>query len=81
MREEAHPEISIVVPLFNEAPNLEVLVESMLEVMRPLGRTFELILIDDGSADESLEILRTMKKATPEMRVVVLGVTSVRAQP
>jgi len=72
MRKDANPEISIVVPIFNEAPNLKLLVESVLEVMRPLGRAFELILIDDGSTDESREILRAMKDGIPELRVVVL---------
>ncbi|MBW2076676.1 MAG: glycosyltransferase family 2 protein [Deltaproteobacteria bacterium] len=72
MREEANTEISILVPLFNEAPNLNLLVEGVVEVMRSLGRTFELILIDDGSMDESLEILRAMKNGIPELRVVVL---------
>jgi len=72
MRKDANPEISIVVPLFNEAPNLKLLVESVLEVMRPLGRAFELILIDDGSTDESRGILRAMKDGIPELRVVVL---------
>jgi glycosyltransferase involved in cell wall biosynthesis len=72
MRKDSTPEISIVVPLFNEAPNLSLLVERVLEVMRPLGRAFELILIDDGSIDDSLGILRAMKAEVPELRVVVL---------
>jgi glycosyltransferase involved in cell wall biosynthesis len=72
MRKGTDPEISIVVPLFNEAPNLKALAEHVLEVMRPLGRTFELIFIDDGSADESLTILRAMRAEIPELRVVVL---------
>jgi glycosyltransferase involved in cell wall biosynthesis len=72
MRKDATPEISIVVPLYNEAPNLRLLAEGVLEVMRPLGRTFELLVIDDGSTDESLETLRAIKAEIPELRVVVL---------
>jgi glycosyltransferase involved in cell wall biosynthesis len=72
MSKDSTPEISIVVPLFNEAPNLKLLVGNVLEVMRPMGRTFELILIDDGSTDEGLGILRAMKAEVPELRVVVL---------
>ena len=72
MRKESTPEISIVVPLFNEAPNLTLLAEGVLEVMRPLGRTFELIFIDDGSTDDSPGILRAMTAEIPELRVVVL---------
>ena len=51
------PEISIVAPIYNEAPNLRPLVERICGVMRPLGRSFELILVDDGSTDESRDIL------------------------
>ncbi len=40
------PEISIVVPIYNEAPNLQLLIESILDAMRPMGRPFELILIN-----------------------------------
>jgi len=59
------PEISIIVPVYNEAPNLQTLVEDTLEVMRAMGRLFELILIDDGSTDNSHELLRTIKKQYP----------------
>lgn len=72
MKKGSSTEISIVVPLYNEALNLKVLVEDVLEAMRPLGRSFELILIDDGSTDNSGEILRTMQSETPELRVVAL---------
>jgi len=38
-----NPEISIVVPLYNEEDNVQELVEAIVEVMRPLGRSFELV--------------------------------------
>ena len=66
------PEISIIVPVYNEAPNLHALVENTLEVMRATGRFFELILIDDGSTDNSHELLRTIKSNTLELRVIFL---------
>jgi len=72
LKKESIPEISIVVPIFNEAPNLTLLAEGLLEVMRPLARPFELIFIDDGSTDDSGQILRTMSAEIPELRVVVL---------
>jgi len=72
MKKGADPEISIVVPLFNEAPSIKNLAEDVLEVMRQLGRTFEIIFIDDGSTDESLTILRAMTEEITELRVVVL---------
>jgi len=66
------PEISIIVPVYNEAPNLQTLVEDTLEVMRATGRLFELILIDDGSTDNTHELLRTIKSNTIELRVIFL---------
>ena len=66
------PEISMVVPVYNEAPNLSALVERTLDVMRPMGRPFELILIDDGSTDNSHERLRAIKQENRELRVILL---------
>jgi len=66
------PEISIVVPVYNEAPNLKELVEQIFQVLRPMGRSFEVILIDDGSTDESPDLLRTIKRDYRELRVILL---------
>jgi glycosyltransferase involved in cell wall biosynthesis len=66
------PDISIVVPIYNEAPNLQLLIESILDAMRPMGRPFELILIDDGSTDGSQEVLRAMKTDNSELRAIFL---------
>ncbi|MBM5798564.1 MAG: glycosyltransferase, partial [Cyanobacteria bacterium K_Offshore_0m_m2_072] len=43
--------LSVVVPLFNEEASLELLVEQLLSVLRPLEVPFELVLVDDGSRD------------------------------
>ena len=72
MNTRSSPEISIVVPVYNEAPNLQLLVEGVLDVMRPTGRSFELVLIDDGSIDDSHEALRAMKAEVAELRVIFL---------
>jgi len=48
-------DISIVIPLFNEAESLPTLMKSIAEAMRPLGRPYEVILVDDGSTDASFE--------------------------
>jgi glycosyltransferase involved in cell wall biosynthesis len=72
MSSSSLPEISIIVPVYNEEPNLKVLIESILKVMRPEGRPFELILIDDGSTDRGPEAVRALKPNTPELRAVFL---------
>ncbi len=66
------PAISVVVPVYNEAPNLNDLVEQIFQSMTSIGRPFEVILIDDGSTDGSPELLRTLKHGHPELRVILL---------
>ena len=48
------PQLSIVVPVFNEARNLRPLAARLASVLAGLGLSFEVILIDDGSRDEYL---------------------------
>jgi len=50
-------DLSVVIPVFDERDNLEPLVEELLGVLRGLGRTFEIVLVDDGSRDGSDAII------------------------
>ncbi len=61
-----------MIPVFNEEKNLPTLMERTLPVMRAMKRAFEVILIDDGSRDRSLEILREFAQKEPEVRVIEL---------
>jgi len=70
--EPASPEISVVVPIYNEAPNLKDLVDQLFQVMRAMERSFEVILIDDGSSDDGPHLLRGIKADFPELRVIFL---------
>ena len=72
MGPELPPELSIVVPLYNEAESLPPLVEQLLAALRPLGRTFELVLVDDGSSDDTAAVLRHLAAQTPELVAVLL---------
>jgi undecaprenyl-phosphate 4-deoxy-4-formamido-L-arabinose transferase len=49
------PSISVVIPVFNEEPNLDELIKRCLDTCRTMERRFELILVDDGSVDGSQE--------------------------
>ena len=66
------PELSIVVPLFNEEESLPLLVEKLLLALRPLGRSFELLLVDDGSSDRTADVLRQQAAGAPELVAVLL---------
>ena len=64
------PYVSIIVPVYNEEPNLQKLMARLYPVMTSMGRPFEIIFTDDGSRDRSLEILRDMANRYPEVRVI-----------
>jgi len=72
MGPELPPELSIVVPLYNEAESLPSLVDQLLAALRPLGRSFELVLVDDGSSDDTAAVLRHLAAQTPELVAVLL---------
>ncbi len=50
--------LSIISPVFNEADNLRELFSSLIKILTPLGYDWELVLVDDGSTDQSLAIMR-----------------------
>jgi len=62
-------EVSLVVPVYNERENLQALIDEILQAMQPLGKTFEVILVDDGSQDGSAELLDQLAEAHPQVRV------------
>ncbi len=66
------PHLSLVVPVYNEEENLPLLFEAVSSAVTPLGLDWELILVDDGSRDASLGVLRSLAQRDPEhVRVVV----------
>ncbi len=65
-------QLSVVVPLFNEQESLAPLVERILSHVRPLGLSFELVLVDDGSRDRTPELLGQLAATVPELVAVRL---------
>ena len=66
------PELSVVIPLLDEAPNVEALCRELRETLEGWGRTFEVILVDDGSTDGTFELLSRLHAADPRLRVIQL---------
>jgi glycosyltransferase involved in cell wall biosynthesis len=65
-------DISLVVPVYNEKDNLPLLMDAINASLNPLKKTWEVILVDDGSKDGSLEVLEGLAKQDPKhVRVVV----------
>ena len=58
MRSDEPPEISVFLPVYNEEPNLRPLHAKLDAALKSLGRSAEIVYVDDGSNDGSLKILR-----------------------
>jgi glycosyltransferase involved in cell wall biosynthesis len=64
------PELSIVVPLYNEERNVVPLFDELTKTLRAAGISYELLLVDDGSRDRTFEALQRIQAADPRVRVV-----------
>ncbi|HEU4752449.1 MAG TPA: glycosyltransferase family 2 protein [Armatimonadota bacterium] len=72
MRADAEPELSVVAPLHNEEETAQRLFEAIRAAMEPLGRPFEVLLVNDGSSDSTGEILDRLAEEDPRLRPVHL---------
>jgi glycosyltransferase involved in cell wall biosynthesis len=68
----AKPEVSVFLPVYNEEPNLLPLQAKLDEALKTLGRSAEIIYVDDGSSDGSLNVLRQIARLDDRVRVVAL---------
>jgi dolichol-phosphate mannosyltransferase len=66
------PDISVFLPVFNEEPNLLPLHAKLDEALKTLGRSAEIVYVDDGSSDGRLKILREIAQLDPRVRAVAL---------
>ena len=66
------PDLSVVVPLRNEAPNLAELHRELTEALERSGRTYELVLVDDGSTDDTFGVLATLQASDARLRLIRL---------
>ena len=65
-----NPELSIVIPIRNEAPGLVELHEELTDTLESCGRPYEILIVDDGSTDESFQILTRLQTVDPRLRVI-----------
>lgn len=72
-RPPAPPEVSVVIPVYNERENLPELYRRLTEVLGGAAAGHELVLVDDGSRDGSLELLRGLAARDPRVLVVELA--------
>jgi len=68
----SHVELSVVIPIRNEAPSLAELHRELSETLTRWGREYELIVVDDGSTDESFDTLARLQALDPRLRAIRL---------
>lgn len=64
------PEVSFVIPVYNEKENVAILISDLLPALDRLKRTYEIIFVDDGSIDGTLQELQRLSVDTPMMKVI-----------
>ncbi len=71
--EPASPLLSVIIPCFNEGENVPILFGRLLPALRALGVSFEVVCVNDGSRDDTLERLLEIQRGEPTLRVVDLS--------
>ncbi len=66
----AVPDLSVVIPVYNEAPNLARLYRELTEALATWGRSYEVVLVDDGSTDDTFEVAARLQAGDPRVRVI-----------
>jgi glycosyltransferase involved in cell wall biosynthesis len=64
------PDLSVVIPIKNEAPNIANLYREFTDALEAWGRPYELVMIDDGSTDESFRLMADLQATDARVRVI-----------
>jgi dolichol-phosphate mannosyltransferase len=64
---------SVIIPIYNEEKTLPELHRRLAATLQPLGRNFEIILIDDGSRDRSFALMQEARKRDPRVKIIRLS--------
>jgi dolichol-phosphate mannosyltransferase len=70
MPPEGTPDISVIIPCFNEAENVGPMMEKLLQVLPPFKRSWEVLFVDDASTDDTVDRLREWLPRSPELRIL-----------
>ncbi len=72
MKNIKHLDLSLVIPVYNEAENLQILYREIKSSCENLGKSYEVIFIDDGSTDDSALVLTKIRKQHPAVKIIKL---------
>jgi len=62
--------LSILIPVYNEEGNLSLLYEKLVAALKKVGRAYEVIFVDDGSSDGTMEILLDLRGKNPNVKII-----------
>jgi glycosyltransferase involved in cell wall biosynthesis len=65
------PDLSIILPVFNERYGLPPLIAELHEVLRATGKSYEIVIVDDGSTDGSADAIRAAARESPKVTGIV----------
>lgn len=65
-------ELSVIIPVYNEDENIPILYNELKSVMSSLKRSYEIIFINDGSTDRTIEVLKGLKSANSDLKIIDL---------
>jgi glycosyltransferase involved in cell wall biosynthesis len=68
--ETMSPDISVVIPVRNEAPNVRALYDELTATLEAFGRRYEIVVVDDGSTDETFDLLAALQARDARLRVI-----------
>jgi dolichol-phosphate mannosyltransferase len=68
----SRPDLSVVFPVYNEAENIPILLREIRAALAPHPWTWEIVAVNDGSTDGSLEVLKRERKDFPNLRIISL---------
>lgn len=66
------PQLSFIIPAKNEAESIEVLYKELLEVAKQVGKSYEIIFVDDGSTDDTFNVMQQVEQKDKDVRVIRL---------
>lgn len=72
LSQTAEVDVSFIIPVYNEVDNVDALIEEVAATGYRLNRSFEIVVVDDGSKDDTVSALRALALQYPQLRVVCL---------
>ena len=70
---EARPYLSVVIPAYNEQERLRRFVPGIVEFLQAKGKAFEIVVVNDGSKDDTAQVARELSKTFPTLRLIDLN--------